>query len=265
MGDVMDRHQRLTAVLELLSERGSLSVDEAVEELGVSPATVRRDLDHLEQQQLLTRTRGGALASSVSYDLPLSYKAARHAEEKERIAQVIADLVPPGSVVGLNGGTTTTQVARALALHESFRGEDPGRGLTVVTSALNIATELLVRPHIKVVVVGGVVRPRSYELVGPLAERVLETLSLNVAVIGADAVGASSGAMAFDEDEAAANTLLARRAERVIVAADSHKIGQRAFARILPVAGIDVLVTDKDADPDVVDGFTRAGVEVVQA
>lgn len=261
----MDRHQRLTAALELLSERGSLTVDEAVEHLGVSPATVRRDLDHLAQQQLLTRTRGGAVASSVAYDLPLSYKAARNAEEKERIAQAIASLVSPGAVVGLNGGTTTTQVARALALHEGFRADEPGSGLTVVTTALNIATELLVRPHIKVVVAGGVVRPRSYELVGPLVDRVLETLSLHVAVIGADAVGASSGAMAYDEDEAAANTLLARRAERVIVAADSHKIGQRAFARILPVSEIDVLVTDKDADPGVVEGFTRAGVEVIQA
>lgn len=261
----MNRHQRLTAMLELLSEQGALTVEEAVERLGASPATVRRDLDHLEQQQLLTRTRGGAVASSVSYDLPLSYKAARHAEEKERIAQAIAHLVAPGSVVGLNGGTTTTQVARALALHESFHTDAPGRGLTVVTTALNIASELLVRPHIKVVVAGGVVRPRSYELVGPLAERVLETLSLQVAVIGADAVGASSGAMAFDEDEAAANTMLARRAERVIVAADSHKLGQRAFARILPTAEIDVLVTDKDAEPEVVEDFTRAGVEVVQA
>src|SRR5690606_20452970 len=113
----MKRHERLSAVLQMLAERGSLSVDEAVSDLGISPATVRRDFDHLAKQQLLTRTRGGAVATTVSYDLPLRYKVGRQAAEKERIAQAIAALLTPGSVVGLNGGTTLTQVARAVALH----------------------------------------------------------------------------------------------------------------------------------------------------
>jgi DeoR family transcriptional regulator of aga operon len=261
----MNRHERLGAVLQMLAERGSVSVDDVVSELASSPATVRRDLDHLAQQQLLTRTRGGAVAAAVSYDLPLRYKVGRKAPEKERIAQAVAKLVAPSSVVGLNGGTTLTQVARALALQDGFRRPEPGEGLTVVTNALNIAHELVVRPHIKVVVVGGVVRPRSYELVGSLAAQVLETISLDTAIIGVNAVHPRRGAMAIDDGEAAIDALLARRADRTIVVADSSKLERTAFARIMPVRDIDLLVTDSGADAGVVSRFAEAGIEVLLA
>lgn len=261
----MNRHQRLTAVLDLLSERGSITVEEAMADLGVSPATVRRDLDQLAQQQLLTRTRGGAVAATVSYDLPLRYKAGRQAPEKERIAQAVVGLLAPGSVVGLNGGTTTTNVARAIALHEGFHNGDQGAGITVVTNALNIANELVVRPHVKLVVVGGVVRARSYELIGPLAARLLDAVTIDTAVIGVDGISAETGATAYDEGEAAINALLAGRAERVVVAADSRKVGRRAFARILPLDQVDVLVTDTGISDEAVQGFEQAGVKVVRA
>lgn len=261
----MDRHQRLTSILDLLSESGSLSVEEAVEKLGASSATIRRDLEHLAQQQLLTRTRGGAVAATVSYDLPLRYKVGRQAPEKERIAQAVATFIRPGSIVGLNGGTTTTNVARAIAMHDDFQDHRSGTGLTVVTNALNIASELAVRPHIKVVVVGGVVRAHSYEIIGPLAERLLAAISVDLVVLGVDAVSPDRGAMAYDEGEAATNALLARHAEQVMVAADSSKLNQRAFAHILPAQDIDVLVTDAAADSETVQRFRDAGIEVIQA
>ena len=164
----MSKYERLGAILELLGRDGSLDVDVAAAELHVSAATIRRDLDLLSKQQLLTRTHGGAVSNNAAYDLPLRYKAARHASEKQRIGKAVAEMIAAGTIVGLNGGTTTTEVARALAL----RG-DPQLAyhpsITVVTNSLNIATELAVRAHLKIVVTGGVARPQSYELVGPLA------------------------------------------------------------------------------------------------
>ena len=94
----MDRHERLSTLLDLLGRRGRVDVDELAGELAVSAATVRRDLDHLAGQGLLTRTRGGAVAANVSYDLPLRYRTARHASEKERIAAATAALVSRGTV-----------------------------------------------------------------------------------------------------------------------------------------------------------------------
>ncbi|MDQ4085848.1 MAG: DeoR/GlpR family DNA-binding transcription regulator [Actinomycetota bacterium] len=260
----MNRYERLNALLELLADRGRLDVENVAAELEVSAATIRRDFDHLAQQQLVTRTRGGAVAHSVAYDLPLRYKTQRHATEKQRIGRAAVDLVDHGMIVGLNGGTTTTEVARAIATHADLNsGQEPT--ITVVTNALNIANELTVRPHVKIVVTGGVARPQSYELIGPLGTRILDELSLDVAFLGVDGVDPELGATAFHEGEANINSLIARRARRVVVVADASKLGHRAFARICPVGDLDVLVTDAAAPADVVERFREAGVEVVQA
>ncbi|MFK0156298.1 DeoR/GlpR family DNA-binding transcription regulator [Streptomyces sp. NPDC090499] len=257
----MSRDARWKALLELLVERGRLDVEEAAAELAVSAATIRRDLDQLAEQQMLVRTRGGAVVHGVSYELPLRYKTARQASEKQRIAKAVAELVEPGEAVGLTGGTTTTEVARALAVRGDLTTGTPA--LTVVTNALNIANELAVRPQFKIVVTGGVARPQSYELTGPLADGVLGQVTLDVAVLGVVAFDVVHGAAAHDEGEAAVNRLLCERAARVVVAADSSKLGGRAFARICAAELVDVLVTDTAAAPETVRRFEEAGIRVL--
>jgi DeoR family transcriptional regulator of aga operon len=273
----VDRYTRLNSLLELLTERGRLDIEEVAAELDVSPATIRRDFDHLAEQQLVTRTRGGAVSAPVSYDLPLRYKASRHAPEKQRIGEATAALLPLRCVLGLTGGTTATEVARAVAARAATSAAGSGAGLgaglggadqepaTIVTNAVNIAGELMVRPHVRVVLTGGVARPQSYELVGPLAERTLADLSLDVAVLGVDAVDPEFGASTRHEGEAAINALMASRARQVIVVADSSKLAQRAFARVCPVSAMTTLVTDDQAPAAVVTAFERLGVRVHRA
>ncbi|WP_225845161.1 DeoR/GlpR family DNA-binding transcription regulator [Streptomyces sp. HPF1205] len=263
----MSRDARWTALLDLLADRGRLEVDEAATALNVSTATIRRDLDQLAEQQLLTRTRGGAVAHGVSYELPLRYRTARHPSQKQRIGKAAAALVAAGEVVGLTGGTTTTEVARALALRgdtapDGTAGAMRRPAFTVVTNALNIAGELVIRPQIKIVVTGGVARPQSYELTGPLARGVLREITLDIAVLGIDAIDPEQGAYAHHEDEASINRLLAERANRVVVAADSSKVGRRAFARICGIDMVDTLVTDDGLPPEAVERFKEAGVTV---
>ncbi|RBQ07352.1 alkaline phosphatase [Micromonospora sp. LHW51205] len=261
----MDRYARWNALLEMLTDSGRVTVEEAADRLDVSQATIRRDFDQLAQQQMITRTRGGAVANGVSYDLPLRYKTAKHSAEKQRIGTAAAALVSPGTVVGLNGGTTSTEVARALAVRPDLNTSAEGAQLTVVTNALNIANELLVRSRMKVVVAGGVVRPKSFELVGPLGGALLREVTLDVALLGVDAIHPQLGAAAHHEGEAAMNSLMVARAKRVVVIADSSKLGGHAFARICPVDRVETLVTDSGASPDVVAAFREAGVHVVCA
>ena len=261
----MTRYRRWNELLELLAAEGQLQVEEAAKALGVSEATVRRDLDELARQQMLTRIRGGAVAQGVTYDLPLRYKSERHPSEKQRIAAVAAGLVRPGQVAGLNGGTTTTEVARALATRPDLNSQVPPPALTVVTNALNIATELAVRQHIKIVTTGGVARPQSYELTGPLATGVLEQVALDVAILGVDGIDAAAGATAHHEGEASINRLMARQAAKVVIAADSSKVGRRAFARICTAREIDVLVTDTGIAAEDAARLEDAGVDVVTA
>jgi len=243
----------LSAILEDLSEGGTVGVADLCERLDVSAATIRRDLELLEQQRLLTRTHGGAVAQGVLYELPLRYKSARRQAEKRRIAAAAAERVADGAAIGLSGGTTTSEVARAIV--------DRPR-LTVVTNALNIASELAIRPNLKLVVTGGYARSESYELVGPLAEQSLSGLNLDLVFIGADGISQESGLTTHHEVEAHVDLALIDRASRVICVADSSKIGKTAFARICPIERVHELITDVEADRNVLDALEEAGVAV---
>jgi DeoR family transcriptional regulator, aga operon transcriptional repressor len=259
----VSRYQRWNALLDLLPGDGQLTVTEAAQALGVSQATIRRDMDQLARQQLVTRTRGGVIAGHVSYDLPLRYKTGRHAPEKQRIGRAAAGLVAAGAVVALTGGTTTSEVARALATRPDLQDGTPV--ITVVTNAMNIANELAVRQHIKIVVTGGVARSQSYELIGPFATLVLEQLALDWAILGVDALDPIAGATAHHEGEASINHLMATRAAQVMIVADRSKLGQRAFARVCATDEIDVIVTDTGAAPATLAAFTERGIRVVTA
>ncbi|HTT00119.1 MAG TPA: DeoR/GlpR family DNA-binding transcription regulator [Streptosporangiaceae bacterium] len=249
----MNRAARLSAILERLADGGSLGVTELADDMAVSPATVRRDLVMLEQQRLLARTHGGAVAHAVSYELPLRYKGVRHAEDKRRIAREAATYVSEGMAIGLTGGTTATEVARALADRQK---------LTIVTNALNIASELAVRPKLKLIVTGGVIRSESYELSGPIAESSLAGLNLDIAFIGVDGIDAKAGCTTHQEVEAHTNGVMISRARRVIVVADSSKIGRVAFARICEITEVSGLITDQPDDTDAVRALTESGVSV---
>jgi DeoR family transcriptional regulator, aga operon transcriptional repressor len=249
----MSQAERLSSILEDLSADGSVEVAALAARLGVSAATIRRDLELLEEQRLLARTHGGAVPLGVLYELPLRYKAARHEDEKRRIAEAAASRVSDGMAVGLTGGTTCTEVARQLVERQR---------LTVVTNALNIASELAVRPNLRLVVTGGTARPESYELVGPIAEQTLEGLQLDVAIIGVDGIDAVAGCTTHHEVEAHTNAVLIRRARRVVVVADASKIGVAAFARICPLADVHELITDRGAGVRALHAIRESGVRV---
>lgn len=258
----MKRAARLNAILDLLAADGEVAVDELVERFGASAATTRRDLDSLAEQRLLTRTHGGAVAHSVAYELPIRYKSHLRTQQKESIAQAAVALVAPGMVVGLSGGTTTTAIAAALAAREDLAS---GAGLTVVTNAVNIAAQLATRPEIKVVVTGGVIHSRSYELVGPFVEQLLRGVRLDMAFIGVNGMDAVSGASTQDEREAAVNRMMAERARHAVVVTDSSKLGAVAFASIGGADLFSHVVTDDGADAADLTALRAAGYEVLVA
>lgn len=253
----MRQEERFSLILERLSERGSVGVADLAAELGVSLASVRRDLQLLEEQKLLTRTHGGAVALNMVYELPLRYRGGRHKEDKRRIAAVAAERVTSGvNSVGLTGGTTTTEVARALMERS---------GLTVITNALNIASELALRPNLKLIVTGGWARSESYELVGPLADASLQGLNLDLAIVGVDGISAQGGITTYDMVEASTNRAMIDRAQNVVVVADGSKVGRVAFARIAPIGQLSELITDASANASELDLLREAGMTITLA
>jgi DeoR family transcriptional regulator, aga operon transcriptional repressor len=253
-GTRLRRADRISAILERLSSDRSIGVVELAESFGVSQATLRRDLQILDEQRLVTRIHGGVLAQEVSYELPVRYRDAHHREQKQRIAAEAVRRIPTGPIaVGLTGGTTTSEVARLLM---------DRTGLTVITNALNIAFELAASPRVKLVVTGGVSRPQSYELVGPWAEHTLRGVNVGIAVVGTDGIASEGGLTTHDEVEAQTNAALISRAKRTIVVADGSKVGRVQLARIVGLDEVDELITDDSADPEALGAVRATGVEV---
>lgn len=260
----MKKEDRLSQVLEIISKQGSADVESVAATLNVSTATIRRDFDELAQRQLVSRTHGGAIATGSSMNLPLKYKAAKNDQTKKLIALEAAKYIERYQVIGLNGGTTTTEVARALAVDPKFAPLDEQQpALTVVTNAVNIAAELTVRHQIKIMVTGGVARPQSFELTGPYSEQVLNEVNIDIAILGVEALDISRGAAARHEDEARVNRQIAARAEKLIVVTDSAKFTRKAFANIAPLSEIDILITDSGITSEQIDALRNNDVEVV--
>ena len=255
----MSRHDRHSAILDIVMDEGSVHIDDIITRLGVSAATARRDLDHLADQQLVSRTRGGAIANPTSTEPPLRYRTSKMADEKTRIAKAAAALVHPGDSIGLNGGTTTTEVAREIALLPALT--DPEVPVTLVTNAVNIANEMAVRQCVRVVVTGGIARARSFELTGPLASLILPSISVGTLFLGVEGLD-ERGAYAQHDGEAAINAALVEAAEHIVIVCDSSKLGRTAFALICPTSGIDTVITDDGACADQVEALRRAGVQV---
>jgi DeoR family transcriptional regulator of aga operon len=244
----------MSEILQSLDETGSIHVGELSRRFGVSEATLRRDLTLLEEQRLLTRTHGGALAQDVAYELPVRHRHGQSRDAERAIAREAVRRLPGGPhVIGLTGGTTTSEVAKALADRTD---------LTVVTNALNIAMDLVLRPRLKLLVVGGVSRPQSYELVGPWAEQVLASVNIGTAFVGVDGIDAAGGITTHDENEARTNRAMITRAQRVVVVADGSKLGRRTLARIADVGEVHEVITDSSADEAVVAALRDAGVGV---
>lgn len=248
------RSRRMIAILELLAERESVSLTEFSQTLGVSPATVRRDLADLDQQRLLHRTHGGAEVIDSQAELPVALRNIQYLEAKRSIAQEMVRLIPSHRhAVALSGGSTTAQVARALAYH---------RDLTIITNSVTIATLVSSYPNLKVIMTGGTLRPQSLELVGILAENTFNAVNVGTAILGTDGITAAGGVTTHDETEARTNHAMVAHAQRTIVVADGSKVGRLAMAKVADTDQIHALITDDTAAPGELAAIERAGVEV---
>jgi DeoR family transcriptional regulator of aga operon len=175
-------------------------------------------------------------------------------EAKRRIGRAAADLVVDSETVGIGGGTTALEVARCLR----------GRHIGVVTNALDPALELAAIPGPRVVLIGGVLDASwGRELVGPLAELVLEQLSMDLLFMSVNGIAARAGTTVLGEFEAQVLRAMGARARRVVVVADHTKVGRVALATVLPIARVDTFITDTGAAEDELTAIEAAGVTVL--
>ena len=227
---------RQQQILDIACEKGQVAVDQLVQRFGVTPQSIRKDLNQLCDDRLLTRTHGGArLASSVEN---MSYEARRMlaSDQKQAIGRAVADLIPDNASLFVNIGTTTEAVAQALLNH---------RRLMVITNNINVAT--LLRPYSEnqVIIACGEVRSGDGGIVGEAAVDFISQFKVDFAVIGSSAIDSEGALLDFDYREVKVSQAILSNARHVILAADSTKHERNAPVRIGHMSQIHSFVTDR--------------------
>ncbi len=230
--------ERQQGIVALLERRGGMSVAALAVHFHCSTATVRRDLARIEETGVALERHHGSV-SLVRADLGTQFEAQRiaHYATKEAIAHLMVDFIPNHTTIGLNGGTTTTLIARALA--------KAGKPVRVVTNAINIAYELALK-SMDVVVVGGAVQLPHFESTGKVAQRTLAELHLDMAVLGVEGVDQGFGFSTAREEEAAMAEIFRAGADRVVVATDGSKLGKKELFRLLDWGQVDFVAIDAE-------------------
>lgn len=256
----MYAEERQEALVAEARRAGRVSVAHAAEAHGVTPETIRRDLAALDSRGLLRRVHGGAVPTESLrlVELGVAERSGSHAVEKARIARAALAHLPsgPGSTIALDAGTTTAGLAAILPADTE---------LTIVTGSMPIATVASQRCPGPVQLVGGRVRGLTQTTVGAEAVAGLCALRVDVAFVGANGATARHGFSTPDAEEAAVKRALVDSARRVVVLADSSKLGVEYLRSFATLADVDVLVTDTAVDPDFRHSCVQAGVELVVA
>ncbi len=244
--------------MRLLQQSGEISAENLCSVLKVSIATVRRDLDELDQRGLLRRTHGGAkniepLLYEPFHDSSFREQMELHAAEKRRIAIAAADLIQDGETICLAPGTTTTEVVRSLRHRKN---------ITVVVNSVNMAMELSQHEDLRVVVIGGALRPNWFSLVGPLTELAMQQIFPDKLFLGVTGIHPERGLSCRNADAASAIRVMIRNAKQTIVVADHSKLQAVSTYQICPVEDVDLLITDSEASAAMIETLRASGVEV---
>ncbi|MET0974709.1 MAG: DeoR/GlpR family DNA-binding transcription regulator [Leifsonia sp.] len=254
----------------LVAERGFVRVRELADAFGVTGVTARADLDALERDGVIRRVHGGAVPATDSRASDVARRPEREpsfeealtasATAKWDIGLAAAALVGSGQSVILDVGTTTLQVARALAARRDL--DD----VTIFTNGISIALELEPQiPRFTVILTGGTLRPRQHSLVDPLARGILADVRADIAFIGCNGVDVEHGVTNANLPEAAVKIAMLHAAARAVVVADSSKLGEVHLARIGAIDHVDTLITDAAAPAVLLAEFEGAGLTVLAA
>lgn len=247
--------ERRQHILSLLHRNGRVLVSELSQSLGISPITIRKDLDQLELQGVVQRTHGGALAPQAGTLIDPSLKEKEHqqAREKQRIATAAARLVSNGQCILLDSGTTTTMVARALRELSN---------LTIVTNAVNIASELS-DTDFEIILTGGTLRRNSFSLVGPMAEDTLAQIQADILFLAVDGFDPKIGIMTPNVLESRVNRAMVKASRKVVAVCDSTKFNRSSMALIVPPSAVHTVITDDQISDAHAQTLRNAGIELI--
>lgn len=248
--------KRRDQIIQKIKKEGSVKVDDLSKEFEVSSVTIRNDLDFFEEKGLIHRTYGGALLRNNVYNDPsLEEKRKINVAEKRRIGEYAAGLVKEGESIILDSGSTTREIALRLKNLKN---------LTIMTNAINIALDLADTSDLQIMLTGGVLRDKSYSLVGPEAERTMQNYYFDKLFLGVDGLDFEHGLTTSNPLEAQLNRIMVERSNNVIAVTDSSKFGRHSFSYICDLSPINTVITDKNITTDFEEKLKKRDITVVK-
>jgi DeoR family transcriptional regulator of aga operon len=250
----VERHQQ---IIDLVHTKGYESVINLCKALKVSAVTIRKDLKLLEKSNKLFRTHGGASNTNpFTIDRNVNEKENMQIEEKKSIAKKAAEYITANDSIIIASGTTMLALAREIM---------PKQKLIVITSALQVATELIKHNDIEIFQLGGMIRQSSSSVVGSYAENILKDFFCTKLYLGVDGLDFEFGITTSNSMEAQLNKSMMQVVQKVVVLADHTKFGKRGFSRVCGLDEIDEIITDKNISPSIVEKYLSQGIKITIA
>lgn len=250
----MHQNSRHRDILAQAQSVGRVTVDELAASLGLTPQTIRKDLNQLCAEGYLSRVHGGAVLATAVDNVRYVERRQLARGAKQAIGQAVAGRIPERASLFINVGTTTEEVARALASRA---------GLLIITNNLNVV-DILAESHNEIVLVGGRLRAADRAMVGPFAAEFIRNFKVDYAIIGASAIDADGTLLDFDADEVEVARAIIANARNIILASDGSKLARSAPVRIASITDIHQFVTDMIDDDDFRALCERSGVDLVE-
>lgn len=246
------KEDRTNRILELLVKEKKLEVAEISGHLGVSQVTVRKDLDAMEAQGLITREHGFAVLSSTD---DIKGRLAWHYEEKRKIACLAADLVKDGDTIMIESGSCCALLAKALT--------EIRKGVTIITNSAFIADYIRRESDFQIVLLGGIYQQDAKVMVGPMVRQCAENFWVDRFFIGVDGWSARTGFTNQDQMRAQAVRDMARQADQVIVLTESDKFTRHGTVPLNLKDRVSTVITDQSIGEDVRQELNQQGIEVI--
>jgi DeoR/GlpR family transcriptional regulator of sugar metabolism len=246
--------QRQAQIRSLVEENGQVTVTELSPLLNVSEATIRRDLEECSSRGWMRRTHGGAVKiERAGKEPPILERVTRNANAKERIGKKAAEMIQDGETIFLGSGTTVLEIAKHLS-YDIY--------LTVITNSLLLIDELVNRPNIDIIVIGGMLRRSELSMVGHIANQAVQEFRADRVFMGIRAVDPTHG---FTNDylpEAVVDREILKIAPEIIFVLDHEKFAKVSSVLVAPANAIDIIITDDEAPVDVVSAFRDLMIKV---
>ncbi|MFD1017396.1 DeoR/GlpR family DNA-binding transcription regulator [Winogradskyella rapida] len=249
--NIIDRHKQ---ILKKLKADGFVTVNDLSEEFNVSLVTIRKDLKLLEEKKLLFRSHGKAIpVNPYITENPVQIKEKINATEKNKIAMAAVQTLEPHDSIIIASGTSVIEFARNIK---------PLEGLTVLSASLSTALILAKNKDIEVMQLGGVVRPSSASVIGPIGEKMLAEFTFTKLFLGVDGIDLEYGLTTTNLMEASLNKAMIKAAQKIIVLADASKFNKKGFGRICELNEVDQIITDSNIDAKTKSRLIELGVEL---